>query len=108
MKNIKSYSELFEATNNNEDKLEKFLSTFPDDAKSWAQATQTLSDMYHWMTENYNEWTETETLKSVGMKTIKTPSEWNTKYKNAIREAIKIFDAEQKKKFYKQFKSLIK
>ncbi len=108
MKNIKSYFELFEAANNNEDKLEKFLATFPDDAKSWSQATQEISDMYHWMTTQYNEWMETETLKPVGMKTLKTPSEWNTKYKNAIRAAIKLFDKDQKKKFYEQFSSLIK
>ena len=109
MKHIK----LYESFNNEErysgktaKDLTKFLDTFPDNATNWGQATQELSDMYHWMTEMWNEENEDNTskhLKPVGVRKMKTPSEFNTKFKAAILKAFDLFDDRLKKDFFERF-----
>ncbi|WP_317899440.1 hypothetical protein [Aurantibacillus circumpalustris] len=80
--------------------LNAFLNKFPDDAKCWSKATDELPDLYYWMTQFYNEMNYENPavyLKPVGRYDCKTPSERNTKYKLAIREAFKKFNESHKK-----------
>ncbi len=98
MKRIKTF-QIFESARFDENKLEKFLERFPENATKWWQATDELSDVYAWITSAYNEQHEDEPekhLKSIGRDNCKTPSEWNTKYKMAIREGIKKLSPRQK------------
>lgn len=88
--------------------LENFLNKFPDDATTWDQATDELPDMYHWMTQYLNDVREKVILMPVGRGNVKTPSEWNTKYKAAIRKALSLFDDHEKEAFYRKFQSMLR
>ena len=76
--------------------LERFLSEFPSNAKSWAQATDELPDLYVWLAEELH-------LPPVGRANCRTPSQWNTKYKAAIRAAVKKLNADQRRRFLQRF-----
>ncbi len=64
-------------------RLARFMEEFPSKAKSWAQATDELPDVYYEMSDRG------ERFSPVGKINCKTPSEWNTKYKAAIWKAFK-------------------
>jgi hypothetical protein len=68
--------------------VNRFLDGFPDDTASWAEATDELPDLYAWLTKSWNEICGAEMLLPVGRENCKTPSEWNQKYKAAIRRAM--------------------
>jgi hypothetical protein len=71
-------------------RLEKFLSEFPNDARSWANATDEIRDMYFWMASAFNAAAHAgPELQPVGRENCATPAEWNQKYKAAIRVAFK-------------------
>lgn len=76
--------------------LESFLASFPDDARSWAQATDELPTMYAWLAEQLG-------LAPVGRENCRTPSQWNTKYKAAIRGAVRSLTTEQRRRFDERF-----
>lgn len=111
-KHIKLFEQFLNESNKfNSAKLDKFLDKFPNDSKSWSQATEELADMYVWITDNFNEWNEDNSeiwLKPVGRKNCKTPSEWNTKYKAAIIEGLSKMKNHQKDKFAKEFSHYFK
>lgn len=62
-------------------RLARFLKRFPNNATSWAQATDEPADIYVQMSERGTR------FPPVGKVNCKTPSEWNTKYKAAIWKA---------------------
>lgn len=71
-------------------KLESFLSKFPDDAKSWSEATDEIRELAREIRINYNRYVlqineDSEGgLEAVDFRSIKIPSEWNKKAKNFI------------------------
>lgn len=75
--------------------IEKFLSQFPDNAQSWDKATDEVRDMARWAKEHINELDmnlteheyEEKGYPALDFRIIKTPSEWNTKAKQYIRDA---------------------
>lgn len=68
--------------------LKKFLAQFPDDAKSWAKATDEVRDIARTAKEYYNE-LEGKNIQPCDFRSMKTPSEWNTKGKKYI---FKVYD----------------
>lgn len=77
--------------------LETFLAQFPDNAESWAQATDELPDMYRWISKNG------ERFPPVGRENCRTPAEWNQKYKAAIREHFNDLSDVEKDELFKTF-----
>jgi phytoene dehydrogenase-like protein len=79
-----------EAKDNNLAKLKKFLAKFPDDAKSWDEATDEIRDMSRIAKEYYNDMDldlledEDGALQPLNFRAFNTPSEWNTKGKEYI------------------------
>lgn len=78
-------------------KIKQFLSRFPDNAKSWSQATDEIRDM----ARKARELTNTEPLD---FNWLKTPSEWNTKGKKFILNTIHNMTPHTKQEFYNYFK----
>lgn len=62
-------------------RLARFLKRFPNNARSWAEATDEPKDIYYEMSERGTR------FPPVGRENCRTPSEWNTKYKAAIWRA---------------------
>jgi hypothetical protein len=77
--------------------LETFLAGFPDEADSWAKATDELPDMYGWISA------DGQRFPSVGRDNCRTPAEWNQKYKAAIRAGFAQLDKKTKDAFAKRF-----
>jgi len=63
--------------------LKNFLDQFPNDTKTWAEATDEVRDIARTAKEYFNEH-EIDTAKPCNFKIMKTPSEWNTKGKQYI------------------------
>lgn len=90
-------------------KAEKFLSNFPDNATSWAQATDEIRDMARTAKDYYNEITldvsseDPKGLKPLDFKKLKTPSQWNTQGKKYIRDAYKKMNADARQQFLDRF-----
>lgn len=78
-------------------RLERFLAQFPDDATSWAQATDELPDMYVWISERGKR------FPPVGRENCHTPAEWNQKYKAAIRECFAKLELVEQESFALRF-----
>jgi hypothetical protein len=76
--------------------LESFLAEFPDDATCWSKATDELPTMYQHLAKATG-------LPPVGRENCQTPSEWNTKYKAAIRRAFEKLSPQQIEDFKKSF-----
>lgn len=83
-----------------EQSLENFLAKFPDDATSWAQATEEIREILYWMQEAHDF---DDTIPVVGKDNCKTPAEWNQKYKAAIREGWKNLTDLEKKRLYNDY-----
>ena len=72
-------------------KIEKFLDKFPDDASSWANATDEVRDMARAAREHYNDmelnvlYSDPKALQGLDFRAFKTPAEWNKKGKEYIR-----------------------
>ncbi len=79
------------------DKLEQFLSEFPDDPTSWAQATDELPDLYRWISKDGAR------FPAVGRYSCETPTEWNQKYKAAIRTGFAKLDDKTKAEMFVYF-----
>jgi hypothetical protein len=81
-----------------EEKLEKFLAGFPDNATCWSQATDELPDMYRWISADGAR------FPPVGRENCHTPAEWNQKYKAAIRAGYSQLNETDKEKFAQRFR----
>lgn len=99
---IKKFGELFESESIplTIGDLELLFSKFPDNATSWRQATDELADFY-----NYMRFSTDSKLEPVKRRDMKTPSEWNTKYKAAILTAFDKLNDYEKKEIRKHFES---
>jgi hypothetical protein len=82
--------------------LLEFLNWFPSDAKSWGQATDELRDLARMARITYLEVDEKE-FEPLDFKTLKTPSEWNTKGKLYIFDMYLRMSDEAKKEFLDAF-----
>lgn len=83
--------------------LNKFLKQFPDDTKSWANATDEVRDIARTAKEYYNEY-EGKNIKPCDFRSFKTASEWNIKGKKYINKVYEKMDANTKKAFNKYLK----
>lgn len=94
--------------------IEKFLSKFPDDAKSWGQATDEIRDLARSAKETYNDIDldvsndDSKALQPLNFKEIKTPSEWNTKGKQYIRDTYNKMSPQAKQYFEDNHKEWFK
>jgi len=90
-------------------KIEKFLKKFPDNATSWKEATDEIRDMARTAKEYYNELVldvlkdDEKALKPLDFKSIKTPSEWNKKGKEYIRNVFNKLNTQGKEEFIEYF-----
>lgn len=88
---------------------EAFLSQFPDNAASWADATDEIRDMARTAKEYYNEITldvlseDPKGLKPLDFRSLKTPSQWNTQGKKYIRDTYKKMNAQAREQFLERF-----
>lgn len=78
--------------------LKKFLSQFPDDTKSWSKATDEVRDIARTAKEHYNYY-EKKNIQPCDFKSLKTPSEWNTKGKKYIFKVYDKMNTKTKKEF---------
>ena len=65
--------------------LTKYLNQFPDNATSWAQATDEVRDLARTIKEFYND-EELDKVDACDFRFITKPSIWNTKGKKYIFE----------------------
>lgn len=85
-------------------KLKAFIAKFPNNAKSWAQATDEMRDLARELREYYNEQNdlaegEKGYIDGLPFREFKKPSEWNTKAKKQILSTWKKLSKEQKEDF---------
>lgn len=93
-------------------KIEKFLSQFPDNATSWAQATDEVRDLARGAKEIYNEidlnLTDYEAithgLQPLNFWAFDYPSQWNTEGKKYILTTFDKMSQKAKTEFYNRFK----
>ena len=83
--------------------LTKFLKKFPDNAKSWSEATDEVRDIAREIKEYYNQYDE-KNIQPCNFRIIKTPSDWNKKGKRYIFRVYDKMSIEAKKKFNKHLK----
>jgi len=87
--------------------LEEYLEQFPNDAKSWGDATDEVRDIARYAKEIYNEFNEDNQIEAMDFRSIKTPSEWNTKGKEYIFKVYNMMDNQSKEHFEKYIKGYI-
>jgi hypothetical protein len=83
--------------------LNKFLKKFPDDAKTWAKATDEVRDIAREIKEHYNQYDEKK-IKPCDFTSLKTPSDWNTKGKKYINKVYDKMSLNTRKIFNKHLK----
>lgn len=89
--------------------IENFLNKFPDDAKSWGQATDEIRDLARMAREYYNGITldvlndDSSALQPLNFCEFNTPSEWNTNAKKFIRETYEKMNDQTKQQFIERF-----
>jgi hypothetical protein len=95
-------------------KLNKFISKFPDNATSWADATDEIRDMASKVRQYYNEYVldvnqdDPTALKPLNFKQFTTPSEWNTKGKQYIIDTFNKLTPDGKKDYFEYFSGWLK
>jgi hypothetical protein len=82
--------------------LLQYLELFPNDAKSWNQATDELRDIARMSRMTYLEVDEKD-YPALDFKQLKTPGEWNTKSKSYIKEMYARMSDKAKKEFLNSF-----
>jgi hypothetical protein len=82
--------------------LLKYLELFPNDAKSWNQATDELRDIARMSRMTYLEVDEKD-YPALDYKQLKSPGEWNTKSKSYIKEMYTRMSNKAKKEFLDNF-----
>lgn len=85
--------------------LLKYLELFPNDAKSWNQATDELRDIARMSRMTYLELDEKD-YPALDFKQLKTPAEWNTKSKSYIKEMYDRMSDKAKKEFLDNFEEI--
>lgn len=91
-------------------KLKQFLSLFPDDAQSWADATDEVRDLARSAKELFNEMhleNSGKKLQPLDFRKFDKPSEWNKKGKQYILNTFSKMSNETKKQFLKQHSELL-
>lgn len=84
--------------------LNKFLDKFPNDAKSWRDATEEIRDIARTAREYLGELDGIE-VEAVDFRSIKKPSDWNTQGKEFIASCIKQMSDATLKRFMKDIGS---
>ena len=88
-----------------EDDLINYLNeNFPDNPKSWKEATCEPMDMSNWIYDvvsDVNGQEKASVLKDTSKS--KTPKEWNKKHKKRVIVGFKMLDEYNKKMFFEQF-----
>lgn len=109
---IRKFSDMY-IENNDFELLKKYLDNFPNDAKSWAQATDEILDIARTAREFYNEFDldvlhddEENGYKSINFRSFNSPSEWNIKGKEYIFDVYNKMSNETKEKFLKHIKHM--
>lgn len=82
--------------------LLKYLELFPNDAKSWNQATDELRDIARMSRITYLEIDEKD-YPALDFKQLKTPGEWNAKSKSYIKDMYNRMSNKAKKEFLDNF-----
>lgn len=84
--------------------LNKFLDKFPNDAKSWRDATGEVQDIARTAREYLGELDGVE-VEAVDFRSIKKPSDWNTRGKEFIASCMKQMSDATLKRFMKDIGS---
>lgn len=93
-------------------KIENFISKFPDNATCWSQATDEIRDLARTAKEYYNEIDldllseeveEGQGQQPLNFRALKTPSEWNTQGKVYIREVWTLMSEQTKKQWFENW-----
>ena len=87
--------------------MDNYLNEYPDDAKSWADATDELKDIAKTAREFIGEYDDKQ-IKPLDFKSFKTPSEWNTKAKKYIKDTYESMSDNCKKEFENELKDRFK
>ena len=66
-------------------RIKNYMAEFPNNATSWAQATDEIRDLAHSVRTTYNECREAD-IKSLNFRSFKKPSDWNTNAKKQINQ----------------------
>ena len=82
--------------------IEKFLSRFPKNATSWAQATDEVRDLSR-MSREYLEDLDEMIVEAVNFKGGMTPARWNTEGRDSIMANFDRMSAYAKAAFYERF-----
>ena len=85
------------------DKIKKFISKFPKDATSWADATDELPDLHNHMAEIYNGEEPKVKYKFDFLYGSKTPSERNTRYREGIEKLLGLMSDNQIHEVYNHY-----
>lgn len=83
--------------------LKKFLDGFPNDTKSWAKATDEVREIAKTAKEYYNEM-DNKNIQPCDFRSMRTPSQWNTKGKSYIFKVYDKMSAKTKTEFNKYLK----
>lgn len=87
MQNLKEYiKESFPRFRGIND-VKKFLNKFKDNERKWSGATDEIADMANWAMEFLDEF-DNINIDPVDREVLKTPSDWNTNYKQYILDII--------------------
>ena len=78
--------------------LNKFLEQFPNEAETWANATDEVRDIARMAKEYYNDY-EHKKLKPCDFRSMVTPSQWNTEGKKYINDVYNKMNLDTKKAF---------
>lgn len=96
-------------TNTQQQQLEKFFLKFPDNATSWANATDEMRDMARTAKEYYNELDcdhptqPLQPLPALDFTKLSTPAQWNTEAKRYIRTVIGKMTPGTRNEFFNRF-----
>jgi hypothetical protein len=84
--------------------LKKFLSNFPNDAKNWSLATEEIRDIARTSKEFIND-LENKSIQPLDFRSLRTPSDWNTKGKAYILKVYEKMKPNTRKEFDKYLKN---
>lgn len=107
---IPNLEKLNESTNNKSDLKESDLlvyldENFPDNPKSWKEATGEIVEMANWIYEtlDYPNQNNPQIQELKDTKKSKSPKEWNLKHKKRIINGFKLLDSYNKQQFFETF-----
>lgn len=91
-----------------EHNIKIFLAKFPNNATSWAQATDEIRDLARTAKELYNELDADDTddstrIQALDFRSFKTPAQWNSEGKKYIMQVLTKMSTPVKEYFYNYF-----